>query len=98
MLGNGAQRVGDGSVAVMAQGQAGVDGNPWVGERPICNFICEELFFGTGDDGAGDAFFSGTVMKLVEGCVLADAVAFGARLASATIGSEEAACPVGGGF
>ncbi|WP_350454587.1 carbohydrate kinase family protein [Slackia heliotrinireducens] len=44
--------------------------------------------------GAGDAFFSGTVAALVRGCALSDAVRYGARLASATIGVEEANCPV----
>ena len=48
--------------------------------------------------GAGDAFFSGTVMGLVRGCSLADATAYGARLASATISAEEATCPIDKGF
>ena len=44
--------------------------------------------------GAGDAFFSGTVMALVRGASLAEATGYGARLASATISREENNCPV----
>lgn len=44
--------------------------------------------------GAGDAFFSGTVMGLVRGASLAEACGYGARLASATISREENSCPV----
>ena len=44
--------------------------------------------------GAGDAFFSGTVMGLVRGATLAEASRYGARLASATISREENSCPV----
>ena len=44
--------------------------------------------------GAGDAFFSGTVMGLVRGATLAEASGYGARLASATISREENSCPV----
>ena len=44
--------------------------------------------------GAGDAFFSGTVMGLTRKLSLKDAVRYGAKLASLTIGSEENACPV----
>ncbi len=43
--------------------------------------------------GAGDAFFSGTVMGLVRGATLAEASGYGARLASATISREENSCP-----
>lgn len=48
--------------------------------------------------GAGDAFFSGTVMGLIRGMPLAQAVQYGARLASATIGREETSCPVDKNF
>lgn len=48
--------------------------------------------------GAGDAFFSGTVMALIRGIPLQEAVKFGARLASATISREETNCPVDKGF
>ena len=44
--------------------------------------------------GAGDAFFSGTVMALIRGKQLCDAVGYGARLASMTISREETSCPV----
>ncbi len=44
--------------------------------------------------GAGDAFFSGTVMALTRGLPLAEAVEYGAKLASATIGRTETVCPV----
>lgn len=44
--------------------------------------------------GAGDAFFSGTVMALIRGKKLAEAVTYGARLAAATISREETNCPV----
>ncbi len=48
--------------------------------------------------GAGDAFFSGTVMGLTRKLPLREAVRYGARLASLTIESEENACPVIEGF
>ena len=44
--------------------------------------------------GAGDAFFSGTVMGLIRGIPLQKAVTYGARLASATISRPENNCPV----
>ena len=44
--------------------------------------------------GAGDAFFSGTVMGLTRRLPLEEAVRYGAKLASLTIESEENACPV----
>lgn len=44
--------------------------------------------------GAGDAFFSGTVMGLIRGASLAEATGYGARLASATISQEANSCPV----
>jgi pseudouridine kinase len=43
--------------------------------------------------GAGDAFFSGTVMGLVQGHSLKSAVAFGAKVASWTIQCTENNCP-----
>ena len=48
--------------------------------------------------GAGDAFFSGTVMGLIRGCPLSGAVRFGAKLAAATISREETNCPVNRAF
>ena len=44
--------------------------------------------------GAGDAFFSGTVMGLTRQLPLSEAVRYGAKLAALTIGSEENSCPV----
>ena len=44
--------------------------------------------------GAGDAFFSGTVMGLTRKLPLHEAVRYGAKLASLTIASEENSCPV----
>lgn len=44
--------------------------------------------------GAGDAFFSGTVMALTRQLPLHEAVRYGARLASLTIASDENSCPV----
>ena len=48
--------------------------------------------------GAGDAFFSGTVMGLIRGAALSEATGYGARLASATISREENNCPVDKAF
>ncbi len=48
--------------------------------------------------GAGDAFFSGTVMALIKGKPLPEAVKYGAKLASATISREETSCPVNKNF
>ena len=48
--------------------------------------------------GAGDAFFSGTVMGLTRKLPLSAAVRYGAKLASLTIGSEENSCPVNHSF
>lgn len=44
--------------------------------------------------GAGDAFFSGTVMGLTRRLPLAEAVRYGAKLAALTIESTENSCPV----
>ncbi len=45
--------------------------------------------------GAGDAFFSGTVMGLVKGYPLSTAVKYGARLSALTICSSKTNCPPG---
>lgn len=42
--------------------------------------------------GAGDAFFSGTVMGLIYGCPLAEAVVYGTKVAGWTIQSKENVC------
>ena len=43
--------------------------------------------------GAGDAFFSGTVMGLIRGIELPEAVKYGAKLAAVTISRPETNCP-----
>ena len=43
--------------------------------------------------GAGDAFFSGAVSALINGCTLEKAAYYGAKLASATIKWRESSCP-----
>lgn len=48
--------------------------------------------------GAGDAFFSGTVMGLTRKLPLRLAVRYGAKLASLTIGRKENSCPAVPGF
>ena len=44
--------------------------------------------------GAGDAFFAGVVAGLTKGRTMADAVAFGTRLAASVIVTNENVCPV----
>ena len=44
--------------------------------------------------GAGDAFFSGTVMGLTRHMSLSEAVRYGAKLAAMTIAVQESSCPV----
>lgn len=61
------------------------------GTAGICPSFPTEVVDTTG---AGDAFFSGTVMGLIRGNSLPDAVRYGAKLASKTIASDEASCPV----
>ena len=48
--------------------------------------------------GAGDAFFSGTVMGLTRGMGLEEAVKYGAKLASRTISVDQNVCPVDKAF
>lgn len=61
------------------------------GSAGICPAVETEV---VDTSGAGDAFFSGTVMGLIRGLTLSEAVSYGARLAAATIGWYEATCPV----
>ncbi len=61
------------------------------GEKGICPAVPTRL---VDSCGAGDAFFSGTVMALTKGMKLGEAVKYGARLASMTIASDESSCPV----
>ena len=76
-------------VTMGEQGSVYYDGT--AGTSGICP-ICPTEVVDT--CGAGDAFFSGTVMGLVCGKPLSEAVRYGARLASATISHEEACCPM----
>ncbi len=48
----------------------------------------------TDTSGAGDAFFSGTVMALINGYELSEAVKYGTHLAAETIQRTENVCPV----
>lgn len=75
-------------VTMAEQGSVYYDGP--AGTSGICP-ICPTEVVDT--SGAGDAFFSGTVMGLIRGEPLSEAVRYGARLASATISREEACCP-----
>lgn len=61
------------------------------GDKGICPAVPTRL---VDSCGAGDAFFSGTVMALTKGMPLGEAVKYGSRLASMTIAVEESACPV----
>ena len=61
------------------------------GEKGICPAVPTRL---VDSCGAGDAFFSGTVMALTKGMTLGEAVKYGARLASMTISCDESSCPV----
>lgn len=61
------------------------------GEKGVCAPVPVRL---VDSCGAGDAFFSGTVMALTKGMPLSEAVKYGSRLASMTIACEESACPV----
>ena len=61
------------------------------GEKGLCPAVPTRL---VDSCGAGDAFFSGTVMALTKGMPLGEAVKYGSRLASMTIACDESACPV----
>ena len=61
------------------------------GEKGICPAVPTRL---VDSCGAGDAFFSGTVMALTKGMPLSEAVKYGSRLASLTISSDGSACPI----
>ena len=61
------------------------------GEKGICPAVPTRL---VDSSGAGDAFFSGTVMALTKGMALGESVKYGARLAAMTIAYDESACPV----
>ncbi len=80
-------------VTMGEQGSVYYDGS--AGTSGICQ-ICPTEVVDT--SGAGDAFFSGTVMGLIRGNPLSEAVRYGAKLASATISREETCCPADRGF
>lgn len=85
----GAKRAGIRSM-VITMGEKGAvyfDGDS--GEAGHCPAVPAEMVDSTG---AGDAFFAGTVMALNLGRSLRQAVAVGARLASATLRCKESSC------
>ena len=80
-------------VTMGSQGSVYYDGAR--GEAGICPPYPAQV---VDTSGAGDAFFSGTVMGLTRKLPLSAAVRYGAKLASLTIGSEENSCPVNHSF
>ena len=86
-----AKQAGIGSMVVTMGEQGSVYYDGAAGTSGVCP-ICPTRVVDT--SGAGDAFFSGTVMGLIRGKALAEAVQYGAKLASATVGREETCCPV----
>ena len=79
------------SIVVTMGAQGSVYYDAVGGEKGICPPVPVRL---VDSCGAGDAFFSGTVMALTRGMKLSEAVKYGARLASMTISTDEAACPI----
>ena len=68
----------------------GAQGSVYYDEDTHVSGICKPIPVQVVDtSGAGDAFFSGTVMALIRAIPLQDAVVYGARLASATISRAE---------
>lgn len=86
-----ADRLAIPSIVVTMGAQGSVYYDSVGGEKGICPAVPVRL---VDSCGAGDAFFSGTVMALTKGMKLSEAVKYGARLASMTISSDEAACPI----
>ncbi len=86
-----AQKLGIPSMVVTMGAMGSVYYDSASGEKGICPAVPTRL---VDSCGAGDAFFSGTVMALTKGMALGEAVKYGARLASMTIASEDSACPV----
>lgn len=85
-----AKQAGIASMVVTMGEQGSVYYDGAAGTSGICP-ICPTEVVDT--SGAGDAFFSGTVMGLIRGKPLCEAVRYGAKLASATIRREETCCP-----
>ncbi|MGX8714296.1 MAG: carbohydrate kinase family protein [Lachnospiraceae bacterium] len=72
----------------------GAQGSVYYDEDTQVSGICQPIPVQVVDtSGAGDAFFSGTVMALTRAIPLPEAVVYGARLASATISRAENNCP-----
>ena len=76
-------------VTMGSQGAVYYDGE--TGEAGICPRYPAQV---VDTSGAGDAFFSGTVMGLTRRLALGQAVRYGAKLAALTIESTENSCPV----
>lgn len=86
------QRIGEvgcKSMVITMGAQGAVYYDSELPEGGFCPAIPTEMVDSTG---AGDAFFSGTVMALNQGCSLRKAVSTGARLASATLACDESCC------
>lgn len=86
-----ADRAGIKSMVVTMGSHGSVYYDSAAGEKGICPIVPTQV---VDTSGAGDAFFSGTVMGLTRGMALSEAVKYGASLASMTIAVEESACPV----
>ncbi len=86
-----ADKMGIPSMVVTMGAQGSVYYDSLSGEKGICPAVPTRL---VDSCGAGDAFFSGTVMALTKGMSLGEAVKYGSKLASMTISVEESSCPV----
>lgn len=86
-----ADRAGIPAVVVTMGALGSVYYDSATGDKGICAPVPVRL---VDSCGAGDAFFSGTVMALTKGMALGEAVKYGSKLASMTIAVEESACPV----
>lgn len=84
-----AKQAGIASMVVTMGEQGSVYYDEKADDSGICP-ICPTEVVDT--SGAGDAYFSGTVMGLIRGEPLCEAVRYGAKLASATIRREETCC------
>lgn len=86
-----ADKMGIPSIVVTMGAMGSVYYDSVSGEKGLCPAVPTRL---VDSCGAGDAFFSGTVMALTKGIPLGEAVKYGSRLASMTIACDESACPV----
>lgn len=85
----GSQRLGIRSMVVTMGAQGAVFCDHSSGEKGFCPVIPSKM---VDSSGAGDAFFSGTVMSLTRGARLSKAVQIGTLLASETIQCSESTC------